>query len=91
MSYNTTKSEGNVVSHSIEYKRIPSSLFSELSHVGGTAVDRQRCTLWCATCSEVERVETPEKVPGPNRKDRLPTTVFQGRTVKLCGCIRIKA
>ena len=66
--------------------------FRELSHVRGTTVDRQRCTLWCATClgkrrfgcetlkdgielaswSWFQRVETPEQVPGPNRKDRFP-------------------
>lgn len=65
--------------------------FRELSHVRGTTVDRQRCTLWCATClgkrrfgcetlkdgiklaswSWFQRVETPEQVPGANRKDRL--------------------
>jgi len=36
----------------LHVSRVPfaTSLFSELSHVRGTTVDRQRCTLWCATC-----------------------------------------
>ena len=33
---------------------------------------------------------SPEKLPKPNRKgDRLPTNIFQGRTVKLRGCMGI--
>ena len=34
---------------------------------------------------------TTEKLPGPNRKgESLPTTIFQGRAVKLRGCIQFE-
>ena len=37
---------------------------------------------------EVEQEFAPEKLPfHPMGKDRLTTTIFQGRTVKLWGCI----
>ena len=83
--------------------------FRELSHVRGTTVDRQRCTLWCATClgkrrfgcetlkdgielaswSWFQRVETPEQVPGPNRKDRFPNPqCFRGIAAMGCSTSR---